>query len=91
MVNRQPLACLGHPLRAAFWLALTMASRGNGLKRGQVILYGALGPMQPVTTGDLVQVSIGALGDVSCRMGSESGPIDVNEQGFNFHESLEPL
>lgn len=61
-------ACLGHPLRAAFWLARAMAARGQGLKRGQVILSGALGPMQPVTAGDLVQVSIGALGDVSCRM-----------------------
>ena len=61
-------ACLGHPLRAAFWLARAMATRGQGLKCGQVILSGALGPMQPVTAGDLVQVSIGALGDVSCRM-----------------------
>jgi 2-keto-4-pentenoate hydratase len=61
-------ACLGHPLRAAFWLARTMASRKNGLKRGQVILSGALGPMQAVTTGDFIQVTIGALGDVCCRM-----------------------
>lgn len=61
-------ACLGHPLRAAFWLARTMAARGQGLKRGQVILSGALGPMQPVAAGDLVHASIGALGEVSCKM-----------------------
>lgn len=61
-------ACLGHPLRAAFWLARTMAARGQGLKRGQVILSGALGPMVPVTAGDLVHASIGALGEVSCTM-----------------------
>lgn len=61
-------ACLGHPMRAAYWLARTMAARGQGLKRGQVILSGALGPMQPVAAGDLVTASIGALGEVSCKM-----------------------
>lgn len=61
-------ACLGHPLRAAYWLACTMASRGQGLKAGQVVLSGALGPMVPVVAGDLIQAQIGALGTVSCRM-----------------------
>lgn len=71
--NGQPVstgsgaACLGHPLRAAFWLARTMAARGQGLHQGQVILSGALGPMVPVVAGDLVQASVGALGSVSCR------------------------
>ena len=72
--NGQPVsigtgaACLGHPLRAAYWLARTMAGRGQGLRQGQVILSGALGPMVPVAAGDLVQANIGALGEVSCRM-----------------------
>lgn len=60
-------ACLGHPLRAAFWLACTMAARGQALRAGEVILSGALGPMVPVIQGDLVQVRIGALGSVSTR------------------------
>ena len=61
-------ACLGHPLRAAYWLARTMAMRGQGLKAGQVILSGALGPMVPIAAGDLIHAQIGALGNVSCRM-----------------------
>ncbi len=61
-------ACLGHPLRAAYWLARTMAARGQGLKQGQVILSGALGAMQAVAAGELVTASIGALGEVSCKI-----------------------
>ena len=61
-------ACLGHPLRAAYWLACTLGQRGTSLQAGQVILSGALGPMVPVSAGDRVHVNIGALGTVACQM-----------------------
>ncbi|HTP72474.1 MAG TPA: fumarylacetoacetate hydrolase family protein, partial [Burkholderiaceae bacterium] len=61
-------ACLGHPLRAAHWLARAMAERGQPLKAGQLILSGALGPMVPLKAGDLVQARVGDLGTVGCRM-----------------------
>lgn len=61
-------ACLGHPLRAGYWLARTMATRGQGLKEGEVILSGALGPMATVQPGQRVQAHIAALGSVACRL-----------------------
>ncbi len=64
-------ACLGHPLRAAYWLACTMAGRGETLAAGSIVLSGALGPMVPVAPGDLVQADLGALGSVSCKFEAE--------------------
>ncbi len=61
-------ACMGHPLRAAYWLARTMVARGQGLKAGEVIPSGALGPMVPVAAGDAVEVCLGALGSVTCHL-----------------------
>jgi 2-keto-4-pentenoate hydratase len=61
-------ACLGHPLRAAYWLARTMAARGQPLREGEVVLSGALGPMAVVKNGDQVSVRIGGLGDCAMRL-----------------------
>lgn len=60
-------ACLGHPLRAAYWLARTMAANGQPLRAGEVILSGALGPMAVVAQGDHIQADLGPLGQVSCH------------------------
>jgi len=62
-------ACLGNPLYAGWWLARTLAERGQALRAGDVVLSGALGPMVAVSNGVHVDVQIDGLGAVSCQMG----------------------
>lgn len=67
--NGQPLsegigsATLGSPLRAVAWLANTLGERGITLNAGEIILSGSLVPLEAVTAGDKMHVSIEGMGD----------------------------
>ena len=60
-------ACLGHPYRAALWLARHEVRQGRPLKAGDVIMTGALGPMAPLTGTGEVSATISGLGTVTTK------------------------
>jgi 2-keto-4-pentenoate hydratase len=62
-------ACLGDPLAALSWLARTARAFGDPLRRGEVVLSGALGPMVPAHPGDVVTAHLSGLGEATVTFG----------------------
>ncbi|MCR8644501.1 2-keto-4-pentenoate hydratase [Paenibacillus sp. N1-5-1-14] len=62
-------AVLGHPAEAVAWAVNKLGERGLGLKKGQIILSGALTEAIPFVAGDNVHVQISGMGSVTfvCR------------------------
>lgn len=73
-------ACLGDPLNALSWLAQTAREYGQPLLAGQVILSGALGPMQPVPSGAVVRAEISGLGSVTATFSSLVEPVETTRE-----------
>ncbi|WP_442600779.1 2-keto-4-pentenoate hydratase [Paenibacillus sp. KN14-4R] len=62
-------AVLGHPAEAVAWAVNKLGERGLGLKKGQIILSGAITEAISFAAGDNVLVQIGGMGSVTfvCR------------------------
>jgi 2-keto-4-pentenoate hydratase len=60
-------ACLGHPLKAALWLARAMSDAAQPLCAGDVVLTGALGPVAPAVAGEFYEARIAGFSPVNVR------------------------
>lgn len=61
-------AALGDPLAAVAWLANTLAPMGVTLRKGDVIMTGALHAMVPIAAGDVFRAEFDRLGDITLRI-----------------------
>lgn len=60
-------AVLGNPARCVAWLANKLGSLGSGLRRGDIVLAGAMHRMVPVRPGDLFQARFAHIGTVTVQ------------------------
>ena len=60
-------AALGSPVNCVAWLANTLGELDIPLLAGEIILSGSLVPLEPVTAGDIMTVSITGMGDCQVR------------------------
>jgi 2-keto-4-pentenoate hydratase len=60
---------LGHPHHALAWLANHLASDGNALRAGEIVLTGSLVKTVWLSTGDAVMMELSGLGNVGATFG----------------------
>ena len=60
-------AALGNPARCVAWLANKLATFGDSLRAGDVVLPGAVHRMVPVHPGDVFRAEFAHLGAVTAR------------------------
>ncbi len=60
-------AVLGHPAQAVAWLANKLSAYGIVLRKGEVVLSGALAAAAPFAAGDFFRADFGFLGDVKIK------------------------
>lgn len=58
-------AALGNPLTCVAWLANVLGEYGVTLDAGDIILSGSLVPLEPVSVGDSMSLSITSIGELS--------------------------
>ncbi|GEL18825.1 2-keto-4-pentenoate hydratase [Pseudonocardia asaccharolytica] len=63
---------LGNPARSVAWLANRLGSIGERLRRGDIVLPGALHRMVPVRPGDIFHAQFAHLGSVTVQFGERS-------------------
>lgn len=61
-------ACMGSPLNALLWLAKKMQEMGSPLRKGEIVLSGALGPMINIKKGDKLKADFGNIGSVELNI-----------------------
>jgi 2-keto-4-pentenoate hydratase len=66
-------ASLGNPLLALLWLARAVAAIGQPLKEADIVLSGALGPIVPLSGGDLFETEIDGFGSVRVALARGDG------------------
>jgi 2-keto-4-pentenoate hydratase len=64
-------AVLGNPLSCVAWLANTLATYGERLRAGDLVLAGAIHGAFPVAEGDVVRAEFAGLGSVTARFASQ--------------------
>jgi 2-keto-4-pentenoate hydratase len=60
-------AVLGHPAQAVAWLANKLSEYGIIMRKGEVVLSGALAAAEPFQAGDFFRADFGTLGDVKIK------------------------